>query len=151
MSDLHFIRGVADSAEVLEHAYSEVMNAAERHQALFDIYAPDLSRLPGQAPVPLAEMLASADTLRVKNVCDDMDALLARWVTKELLRNSVVHALMWEYVQCMPESRREVRDCGVFPVLSVVVVQMYCLLARVSHLLSSSSLSCATGIHWPAA
>lgn len=83
------------------------MNAAERQQTLFEIYAPDVSRLPGQEPVPLAQMMASADTLKHKQICDELDGLLERWINKELLRNSVVHAIMWEYVQCMPETRRE--------------------------------------------
>jgi hypothetical protein len=83
------------------------MNASERQQTLFDIYAPDLSRLPDQAPIPLSEMMASADHMKQKAICDDLESLLARWISKELLRNSVVHALMWEYAQCMPEARRE--------------------------------------------
>lgn len=96
-----------DAADVLEYAYSEVMNAAERHRVLFEIYAPDMSVVPDAPVVSLADMLKTADVLRLKNVCDDLANLISRWINKELLRNSVVHALMWEYVQCVPESRKE--------------------------------------------
>lgn len=42
-----------DSAEVLETAYSDVMNMAQRQQVLFEIYAPELADIPGTAPVHL--------------------------------------------------------------------------------------------------
>ncbi len=60
MFDLVFSKGKArkmikqkDSAEVLETAYSDVMNVAQRKQVLFEIYAPELADIPDSEPVPL--------------------------------------------------------------------------------------------------
>jgi pumilio family protein 6 len=42
-----------DSSEVLEVAYSDAMNVAQRQQVLFEIYAPELADIPGSVAVPL--------------------------------------------------------------------------------------------------
>ena len=96
-----------DSAEVLETAFSEVMNSAQRQQVLFEIYAPELAILPDSKPVPLRDIFAQGDRLRNTRFCDDLQKLTDKWVQKELLKNSVVHGVLWEYCQCIPLPRQE--------------------------------------------
>lgn len=91
-----------DSAEVLETAYSDVMNVAQRQQVLFEIYAPELADIPDAKPVHLKantsallfsvllivfffhsqDIFARGDVLRNNRFCDDIQKLVDKWCSK---------------------------------------------------------------------
>ncbi len=96
-----------DSADVLEYAFSEYMNAGMRRQVLFEICSPELADMPGSQAESLRSIFARGDVLRNKRTCEDVEHLLTRWVEKEMLKNSVVHAVLWEYAVCVPDARRD--------------------------------------------
>jgi pumilio family protein 6 len=96
-----------DSAEVLENAFSEAMDEQQRQQVLFEIYSPELAALPDSKPLTLRAIFAQKEVLRNQRICEDLQSLLDLWCQKELLKNSIVHAVMWEYCQCIPDSRKE--------------------------------------------
>ncbi len=96
-----------DSAEVLETAFSDVMNVAQRQEVLFEIYAPELADIPGSNSMPLKTIIEQGDVLRNNRLYDDVQKLVDKWVSKEMLGNSVVHGVLWEYASCVPEHRRE--------------------------------------------
>jgi pumilio family protein 6 len=83
------------------------MNSRQRQRVLFEIYVPELSELPDSEAIPLREVFAQGDMLRNNRICDDLQKLTDMWVQKEMLKNSVVHAVLWEWVQCVPDTRRE--------------------------------------------